>query len=201
MRDPDRGPATGRSTAGRDDVPARQRILDAAILRFSRAPYAEIGLREIAADAQVDVAYVHRAFGSKAALFRHALLELVRFDRLFARPAGKAALIERLCEQSLPRKPRHRGDARPIDMILQSCASAEPREILREVLSARLVDPVTKCLGHGDPLPATLAASLLFGVVLSRTVLEIEPIAGADDDTLRAAVQGIVQAILGPERG
>lgn len=47
------------------DIPAKERILKAAIRRFARHSYEDTGLRDIANDADVDVAYVHRSFGSK----------------------------------------------------------------------------------------------------------------------------------------
>lgn len=39
----------------------RERILKAAILRFSAHSYDNTGLRDIAADVGVDMAYVHRS--------------------------------------------------------------------------------------------------------------------------------------------
>lgn len=55
---------------------AKARILRAAMLLFARQPFSETSLREIATEAQVDVAYVHRAFGSKIEIFQQALHEL-----------------------------------------------------------------------------------------------------------------------------
>ena len=53
----------------------RRRILAAAITRFARASYEEVKLRDIAADVGVDVALVHRSFGSKEQLFAAAVVE------------------------------------------------------------------------------------------------------------------------------
>ncbi|MFD2029187.1 TetR/AcrR family transcriptional regulator [Ancylobacter dichloromethanicus] len=47
----------------------RQTILTAAAKRFASASYDEVSLRDISADVDVDVAYVHRSFGSKENLF------------------------------------------------------------------------------------------------------------------------------------
>jgi AcrR family transcriptional regulator len=46
-------------------VATRDRILNAAMERFSRTSYEQTGLRDIAADVGVDVAYVHRCFARK----------------------------------------------------------------------------------------------------------------------------------------
>ena len=51
----------------------RERILSAALHRFSNRSYEQTGLRDIAADAGVDVANVHRSFGSKQQLFAEVL--------------------------------------------------------------------------------------------------------------------------------
>ena len=60
--------------AQRSSAATRQRILQAAMIRFARHPYEDARLRDIAADAEIDVAMVHRAFGSKEQLF----VEVVR---------------------------------------------------------------------------------------------------------------------------
>ena len=52
------------------------------MLLFARMPYCDTSLRDIAAAAEVDVAYVHRSFGSKAEIFRHALAALDPLDGL-----------------------------------------------------------------------------------------------------------------------
>lgn len=54
-----------RSALARKGSATRDRILNAAILRFARSSYESVGLRDIAADAGVDVAYVHRLFWFK----------------------------------------------------------------------------------------------------------------------------------------
>ncbi|MGL4263414.1 MAG: TetR/AcrR family transcriptional regulator, partial [Afipia sp.] len=64
---------TGRNS-GRQS--GKERISNAAMLLFARMPYCDTSLRDIAAAAEVDVAYVHRSFGSKAEIFRHALAAL-----------------------------------------------------------------------------------------------------------------------------
>ena len=56
----------------------RERILKAALLRFSTHSYEETGLRDIASDVGVDMAYVHRSFGSKEKLFREAVKAMLR---------------------------------------------------------------------------------------------------------------------------
>jgi len=53
----------------RDAAGTRARILEAAKLRFCQRSYEQVGVREIAADANVDAALVNRYFGTKEELF------------------------------------------------------------------------------------------------------------------------------------
>ena len=81
-------PRTLNSANSTDRMPGqatgKERILASAMLLFARMPYSDTSLRDIAAAAGVDVAYVHRAFGSKAEIFRQALLALAPLDDIAA---------------------------------------------------------------------------------------------------------------------
>jgi len=66
----------------------RERILEAAIRQFSRRSYEQTGLRDIATDVGVDVAYVHRCFGSKENLFAEALRAAIGADHIFSSSGG-----------------------------------------------------------------------------------------------------------------
>lgn len=68
--------------SGAQKATTRDRILSAAIVQFSRRSYEEVGLRDIAAVAGVDVAYVHRSFGSKEQLFAEAVRRATAVDRV-----------------------------------------------------------------------------------------------------------------------
>lgn len=52
---------------------AKDRILTAAMLLFAQMPCSDTSQRDFAAAAEVDVAYIHRAFGSRPEIFRQAL--------------------------------------------------------------------------------------------------------------------------------
>ena len=54
-------------------VATRDRTLNAAVLRFPRHFYDEIGLRDVAAGVGIDASYVHNCFGSKESLFTEVL--------------------------------------------------------------------------------------------------------------------------------
>lgn len=181
---------------GHDERPARQRILDVAILRFSCQPFSEVSLRDIAGDAQVDVAYVHRTFGSKVGLFRQALDAQFDFDAIFAEPVTREGVICRLCDQITKESPRSSDEAGPIDMILRSCTSAETRDILREVSTERFLDRMIAKFGSESAMRVMLAISLLFGTVIQRNALGIERLASTPDDELRNAVHDAMMRLI-----
>lgn len=179
-----------------DDTPARQRILDVAILRFSRQPFSEVSLRDIAGDAQVDVAYVHRTFGSKVGLFRQALDAQFNFDAVFAEPVSREEVIQRLCDRLSMESPRTSDEAGPIDMILRSCTSAETRDILREAGTARFHDRMIAKFGAERTLQVMLATSLLFGTAIQRNALGVEQLVSIPDEELRGAIRDAMMRIL-----
>lgn len=68
----------------RDSEATRRAILDSARVHFARNSYDRAGLREIAADAQIDPALIIRMFGSKDILFEQSLIEAVYPEIVFA---------------------------------------------------------------------------------------------------------------------
>ncbi|WLS00682.1 TetR/AcrR family transcriptional regulator [Shinella sumterensis] len=99
----------------------RERILKAAMLRFSTHSYEETGLRDIAADVGVDMAYVHRSFGSKEKLFREAVDAIVRPEMWFVGEPGE--LHQSLSDEVLSEKGVD--EIRPFDIIVRSFSSPE----------------------------------------------------------------------------
>ena len=102
--------------------PTRERILEAAIQRFARKSYEETGLRDIAADAEVDVAYVHRSFGSKEQLFAEAVRASTGVARILAE--APEDLCRHLAKQAFDRD-REASTAQigPLDIIIHSLSS------------------------------------------------------------------------------
>ena len=101
-------PRTLNSANSTDRMPGqatgKERILASAMLLFARMPYSDTSLRDIAAAAGVDVAYVHRAFGSKAEIFRQALLALAPADP-FRQALRRLAASEGQAEGPAPDAP------------------------------------------------------------------------------------------------
>lgn len=158
---------TGRNS-GRQS--GKERISNAAMLLFARMPYCDTSLRDIAAAAEVDVAYVHRSFGSKAEIFRHALAALDPLDDIMVATDGRS-MISRLCDLAFLRDPRIQEDVRPLQLLIQSSLCSEARDIIAQFIDTSLALPLSKAFGFENPGRAHFALSLLSGFVTHRAVM------------------------------
>lgn len=154
---------------------AKARILRAAMLLFARQPFSETSLREIATAAQVDVAYAHRAFGSKAEIFRQALQSL----RTAAAGGGdltqagtRDALVEQLCDLALLRDPQRIEDVEPLHLVMQSCACSEAQEIVADFIEQTIAEPLAEGFGQQDVGRAIFAIGLISGFAVMRLVIK-----------------------------
>ncbi len=143
----------------------RERILEAAIEHFSRRSYEETGLREIASAAQVDVAYVHRCFGSKKRLFADAVSAAVRPKELLEESPHK--IPETLAWDVLATRGTR---AKGLDIILNSIASRDAGPIVRDFYACEVVKPLAEKLG-APVMHAAVIAALITGVATLRNVV------------------------------
>jgi AcrR family transcriptional regulator len=148
-------------------VAARQYFLDES--------YENVGLREIARDAGVDVALVGRYFGSKQQLFTEVLRGLradwldatVRVEELPAFLAGMVLHTDDL---------EDRDDRDRLLIILRSSSSPQAAELVRTAFHEDVIIPVAKLLAGPDAeLRTILAFSLLTGASVMRTIIRIAP--------------------------
>jgi AcrR family transcriptional regulator len=160
--------------------PTRDRILRHAITRFSSKSYESTGLREIASDAGVDVALVHRSFGSKEKLFAECVREALRPDDVLS----ELELDDLDCLFADVMKPRVDGEWRPIDIVVHSFSSEEAARVLREVGTEMLIAPLTKASRHGSELKIALSISILFGFTIMRDIIGADALKTADAQDL-----------------
>jgi AcrR family transcriptional regulator len=159
-----RGRTRGAATA------SRERILEAAIEHFSKSSYEETGLRDIATAAGVDVAYVHRSFGSKKRLFAEAVSAAVQPTELFTGPAEH---LPRLLAWDLL---AHRGRRlKGIDIIVRSMSSREAGPIVRDFMMRECIEPLAKNL-DGATTKAAVVGAVITGVAILRNVIELAPL-------------------------
>lgn len=173
----------------------RERILEAAIQRFARHSYEQTGLRDIAADVGVDVAYVHRCFGSKEKLFTEAIRASVGPGRGIP-DAAEEDLGRALARQALTREGR-RGHRRigPLDIAVRSLSSPKAASILRDYILDEFIGPLSARLGDPSPRRAALVAALLAGLGILKDVLEIEPL--RETGGLEKLIASVITDMLG----
>jgi AcrR family transcriptional regulator len=186
--------------AGRSAQRTRQRILEAAILRFSENSYESTTLRDIAVDVGVDVALVHRSFGSKEDLFRAAVRGAFRGG--FLDGVGSADLGGAIADALF--RPRVDAALRPIDpldIVTHSLSSVQASPILREFVMGDYIAPLAMRLGGAAQQRAALAIACLTGIVILRDVLRIEPLMDQPRQELQPLIEKIMRACLVEDEG
>lgn len=190
-----------RNSALQPTVTMRDRILEAAILRFARSSYEETGLRDVAADVGVDVAYVHRCFGSKQRLFASAVAATIEPSRFLGGTVGDlpCLLARQVCSRDGGRR---RDEVQPLDIVIRSLSSPEASQVLREFILKGFVDPLAERLERPAATRAALIAAFLTGAGILRNVIGIEPLceaAGGELENLIAtAIEGMMTSVAGP---
>ena len=159
----------------RDAVATRATILAAAHQRFLGESYDNVGLRDIAGDARVDVALISRYFGGKEGLFREVVSNDTRPD-LFREPKSLADLpdfLARLITEEEDQQER----MEMFIIMLRSASSPKAGEIIRDLVHLDVLGPLTELIG-GDQgaLRANMLLAILMGVNILGTIMKIESI-------------------------
>ena len=179
------------TATSRPKTSSRERILKAAVKRFSQNSYERTSLRDIAGDVGIDVSYVHRCFGSKEKLFTEAIRDAADMTDLIAgTPEEIAASMAQRAVSSRPPK----GQA--LGIFIHSISSPEALPILRQFVLETAIEPMSGRIGDASARRATLAMALLTGVTLFRNVIRVKPFVESDEDELRALIAGVLGAVL-----
>ncbi len=189
-------PRRGRWRSGEQ---SRRRILAAARAGFARSGFDRATVRGIAAEARVDPAVIHYFFKSKEQLF----LAAMRPEEAAGRRIVE--LLDEGVEQFAPRLLAHllgvwdaADDFEPLVALLRSAPTHDGsalmlRDLIHEQIGARL----TTALGVRDvELRLGLFSTQLIGLLVSRYVLGIEPVASTDPETLVRWMGPVLQAYL-----
>jgi len=175
----------GRRPAGED---TRALILDAARAEFTEHGYDKTSGRAIARAAGVDPALVRHYFGSKGELFAAVFVPMginpmKRIAQLA--PQGPEALAEGILRTVLAvwDTPQGRKRLRP---IFAGLISADPKlGFFRDFLVGRILGTVVEHLDVDNAeLRVNLMASQIIGVLVAKVLMEIEPLASADHETI-----------------
>jgi AcrR family transcriptional regulator len=178
----------------------REGIARAARRQFAELGYDRTTIRSVAAEAGVDAALVLHYFGSKQQLFLAAVDLPFEVSELVARikSGSRADVGDRVAQFALGvLESDLEGRARWTGMIRAAASDPDAAEVLREVLTERIFEPLAEALGSDDAqLRANLASSQMVGLVMARYVIRIEPLASADPNTIAAAIAPTLQRYL-----
>jgi AcrR family transcriptional regulator len=173
----------------------RDRILNAAIHQFSRQSYETVGLRDIAADARVDVAYVHRCFGSKEKLFAETLAATLPSVELLISAATNDLAGDLAKHFFAPKKGQ--GRKTPLDIIHRSLSSPDASRVIRDFVRNDFIDPLSE---HTAPTRAAVIAALVIGMGILRDVLQIDLLLVAKGGDLEQILTHTLKGIMAGTR-
>ncbi|MEU8818222.1 TetR family transcriptional regulator [Actinoplanes sp. NPDC048796] len=188
---------SGRRPGNQD---TRASILQAARSCFAEKGYDKASIRSIAAEAGVDPALVHHYFGTKEKLFLAALNAPVNPGELIpqalAGPREQAG--ERLVRMALSVWDSPAGAA-ALAVFRSALSNEWTARLLREfVVTQILRRAVTELVADQQeaPMRSALVATQIAGLMVTRYVLRIEPLASAEPALLAAMIGPNVQRFL-----
>ena len=176
----------------------RAAILAAARSLFASGGFAGTSVRSIAAEAGVDAALVHHYFGTKDDLFLAALeFPVDPRERLAGVVAeGPAGAGERMLRVFL--SVWDDPELRPSLLgLTRGMLDPTGQRLLRDGFLPAVLEPVGVALGIERPeVRMPLVASQVLGLILTRYVLEVEPIASMPAEDLVAIYAPTIQRYL-----
>lgn len=201
---------------------ARLALVQAARHRFAFDGYRATTVRDIAADAGVNVALINRYFVSKEGLFR-ACLDRTATDRTATdRTAGDRAGGDAVdgaaggpdLERALSGLIRHiirsptDEDSMQLLLLLRSSGDEAVDRIRRETLRGYAERLAGAVRGGGNAgvdddllVRAEIALSVVLGMTMLRTSTRVEPLASADVEAVAVPLEDALRALLGGGRG
>jgi AcrR family transcriptional regulator len=192
---------------GRDAALTRAALVRAARRRFAMRGFRATTVRDIAADAGVNVALINRYFGSKGGLFeaclRGTVQELGPVDgtpRLGVDEAIRS-LVGHIARSPDVEEPLQ------LLLLLRSSGDEEADAIRRRTLASFAEQLALSVVAHPEDvdddalLRAQIAIATLLGMVMIRTTTGLEPMASADGDRLDGPLGAALAALLGPSAG
>lgn len=203
----DPAPENARSiTRKRDAAHTRRSLLQAARLRFARDGYAATTVRDIAADAGVNVALINRYFGSKEGLFEACIVKVGEgFERRDQRVESLSEVLREVVRQATGSNSGEQALQLQLLLLLRSSGDSDAERIRQRIyrsFAERLATAAGWTPGDAGTehlmLRAQLATSTLFGTVLLRASSGLEPLASATEEELTVPLIEVLTAMLSP---
>lgn len=179
----------------------RQAILEAAYEAFRQNAYDQVGVREIAANAQVTGAMVNRYFGCKRDLFKEVLQDETDYSELYEAPQSElgSRLAEFLIQGKLEKK---NGEELAVNrdrliLFVRSIGCAEAMPVLREALTEKITGPLRQVLkGEHTGERASLLVSHFFGFLLVHAIAGAACAVNADREIIKKQLAKSLQLII-----
>jgi len=153
----------------------------------------------VAREAGVDAALVHHYFDSKDSLFIEAMALPIDPRQIAARilDGPREELGRRIVTIFLGVWESDEGQQRMKAMLRSVVTSDEVARLMREGMTKMILEPVSQLLGVPDAkLRVSLIATHMIGVALARYVVELEPVASVDVNTLVDRITPAIQNYL-----
>ncbi|MDA8368749.1 MAG: TetR family transcriptional regulator [Nocardiopsaceae bacterium] len=178
----------------------REQILEAAREQFAESGYSGATVRGIARSAGVDPALVHHFFGSKDQVFIEAMrlpynpAAIVR--RIIAGTDGdRAVSIVRYVLDVWDRPETQT----PMLALLRSAANNDHAAMTVRGFMSDILQHHIAVEFAIDPVRASAAGSQILGLILTRYLFRIEPIASADAEEVARVYAPAIRAVIQPE--
>lgn len=188
----------GRPRGGSSD--ARERILAAAAAEFGARGYDGATMRAIAERAGVDAALLHHYFGTKSALFTATVDVPVDPSQLIhgALDGDLDGAGERLVRLVVTTWDAPAFRTRGVALIRAVIGSRRTSSLLIGFVSREIVHRIGDRLGGGAQAQhrAALVASQVIGLIVTRYVIELEPLASTSVDQVVADLGPTIQRYL-----
>jgi AcrR family transcriptional regulator len=191
---------------GRDSAATRRSLVRAARRRFATDGYRATTVRQIAADAGVNVALINRYFDSKEGLFEACMMRTS--DQLDSDTPARAIDVEEMIDRMIGHLVNGPDGDDPLQLLLLLRSSGdETADAVRRRTLERFARNVAAVAGWDEADPATaplllraqLAISTMLGVVMLRTSsAAVEPLAAAGHAELDAPLRDALRALLAP---
>lgn len=174
----------------RDAAQTRHDILRAAQLLFSQRGYSATGVRDVSDKAGVSFALVRRYFGSKLGLLRAALEDMLRVEPLLE--GDRADFGRRAVDLFISAEP----ETLPVAMMLLASADPEARDLCRDILQERILEPLAEWLGGPEGVDRAARLQLLWtGFIAARQILSLERLSRQHLEPTREWLVDLSQAI------
>ncbi|MFF0339880.1 TetR family transcriptional regulator [Kribbella sp. NPDC004875] len=191
-------PRASRRTPGRrpGGPDTRGEILTAARESFADKGFAATSLRAVARQAGVDAALVHHYFGGKDELFIEAMAIPVDPRQIAAQIVGgpREEIGRRIATAFLGVWETPDGQQRMKALFRSVVSSEEVARMMREGITQMIIQPVSQMLDGPDAqLRVGLVATQLVGAAVVRYLVELEPVASLDVETLIDRLAPVLQ--------